>query len=89
MHVRLEDAQPREFRWRGVALDEFTGHGWRKSNDARRSTDKRSDKGSSNSAPLKRFIASRRKLFPGAARVSGAFCGRASGCCTGDFLFAR
>ena len=45
MHVRLEDAQPREFRWRGVALDEFTGHGWRKSNEARRSTDKRSDKG--------------------------------------------
>ncbi|MEP6818999.1 MAG: DUF3488 and transglutaminase-like domain-containing protein [bacterium] len=45
MHVRLEDAQPRGFRWRGVALDEFTGRGWRKSSEARRSTDKRNDKG--------------------------------------------
>ena len=32
MHVRIEDAQPRgDFRWRGVALDEFTGRGWRES----------------------------------------------------------
>ncbi len=45
MHVRLEDAQPRGYRWRGVALDEFTGRGWRKSAEARRSTDKRNDKG--------------------------------------------
>ena len=46
MHVRLEDAQPRAgFRWRGVALDEFTGHGWRKSSEARRSTKKENDKG--------------------------------------------
>ena len=45
MHVRLEDGQPRGFRWRGVALDEFTGRGWRKSSEARRSTDKRNEKG--------------------------------------------
>ena len=46
MHVRLDDAQPRAaFRWRGVALDEFTGHGWRKSSEARRSTKKENDKG--------------------------------------------
>ena len=46
MHVRLEDAQPRGgFRWRGVALDEFTGRGWRKSSEARRITEKRNDKG--------------------------------------------
>src|SRR6185436_13261394 len=36
MRVRVEDAQPqREMRWRGVALDEFTGLGWRKSPQAR------------------------------------------------------
>jgi transglutaminase-like putative cysteine protease len=36
MRVRVEDAQPqRELRWRGVALDEFTGTGWRKSAQAR------------------------------------------------------
>ena len=46
MHVRLEDAQPRgAFRWRGVALDEFTGRGWRKSAEARRSTKRENDKG--------------------------------------------
>jgi transglutaminase-like putative cysteine protease len=35
MRVRVEDTQPRELRWRGVALDEFTGFGWRKSAQAR------------------------------------------------------
>ncbi|MGH9871457.1 MAG: transglutaminase TgpA family protein [Pyrinomonadaceae bacterium] len=46
MHVRLEDAQPREgFRWRGVALDEFTGRGWRKSAEAKHTTQKNNDKG--------------------------------------------
>ena len=36
MRVRVEDAQPgRELRWRGVALDEFTGRGWKKSPLAR------------------------------------------------------
>ena len=46
MHVRLEDAQPRGgFRWRGVALDEFTGRGWRKSTEAKRTTQKNNDKG--------------------------------------------
>jgi len=36
MRVRVEDAQPqRELRWRGVALDEFTGMGWKKSAQAR------------------------------------------------------
>jgi transglutaminase-like putative cysteine protease len=46
MHVRLEDVQSGDgFRWRGVALDEFTGRGWRKSPAARRNTEKKSDKG--------------------------------------------
>ena len=46
MHVRFEDAQPREgFRWRGVALDEFTGRGWRKSGEARRSIKREKDRG--------------------------------------------
>jgi len=34
MHVRIEEGRfnpPREFRWRGVALDEFTGKSWKKS----------------------------------------------------------
>lgn len=36
MRVRVEDSEtPRELRWRGVALDEFTGNGWRKSAQAR------------------------------------------------------
>jgi hypothetical protein len=56
MHVRLEDVQPRAgFRWRGVALDQFTGHGWKKSaesrriqsenSEQRRASEKRNDKG--------------------------------------------
>ena len=36
MRVRVEENQTqRELRWRGVALDEFTGIGWKKSNLAR------------------------------------------------------
>lgn len=36
MRVRVEDAQSaRELRWRGVALDEFTGRVWKKSPQAR------------------------------------------------------
>ena len=37
MRVRLENSEPpRGLRWRGVALDEFTGFGWKKSAEARR-----------------------------------------------------
>jgi transglutaminase-like putative cysteine protease len=36
MRVRIDETQPpRDLRWRGVALDEFTGFGWRKSPQAR------------------------------------------------------
>ena len=36
MRVRVEDTQTaRDLRWRGVALDDFTGKGWRKSAQAR------------------------------------------------------
>ncbi len=46
MHTRLEGTQPgREIRWRGVALDEFTGRAWKKSADARRTEQRTSDKG--------------------------------------------
>src|SRR5215211_4357750 len=39
MRVRIDDTQPqRELRWRGVALDEFTGAGWKKSSQARQLT---------------------------------------------------
>jgi protein-glutamine gamma-glutamyltransferase len=37
MRVRVDDPEPpQDLRWRGVALDEFTGRGWRKSAEARR-----------------------------------------------------
>jgi transglutaminase-like putative cysteine protease len=40
MHVRVEGAPPNtSLRWRGVALDEFTGRGWRKSAEARRTSE--------------------------------------------------
>src|SRR6266404_2308472 len=46
MHVRLDDSSNgREFRWRGVALDEFTGRGWRKSPEARRPVELKSERG--------------------------------------------
>ena len=39
MHVRIDDDQHvNDLRWRGVALDEFTGRGWRKSAESRRNT---------------------------------------------------
>jgi transglutaminase-like putative cysteine protease len=38
MRVRVEGAQiSHDLRWRGVALDEFTGNGWKKSASARQS----------------------------------------------------
>lgn len=39
MRVRIEESPdgPRELRWRGVALDEFTGKAWKKSPQARQS----------------------------------------------------
>jgi protein-glutamine gamma-glutamyltransferase len=46
MHVRLDDMRPgQDIRWRGVALDEYTGRGWKKSTTARSGVDKKNDKG--------------------------------------------
>lgn len=48
MRVRLEDAEirpERALKWRGVALDEFTGRSWKKSAQARRSEQKLSARG--------------------------------------------
>lgn len=46
MRVRIEDAEPNTgFRWRGVALDEFTGRGWRKSAEARQTRERKVEKG--------------------------------------------
>ena len=47
MHVRIEGAQAGrgDIRWRGVALDEFTGRGWRKSDEARRFEQITNDRG--------------------------------------------
>src|SRR5687767_1812073 len=39
MRVRVENPEPPQgLRWRGVALDEFTGKAWRKSSEARHAT---------------------------------------------------
>lgn len=48
MRVRVEDSgivPAAGLRWRGVALDEFTGRGWLKSGEARRFEDKTDDRG--------------------------------------------
>lgn len=46
MHVRIEETPVgRELRWRGVALDEFTGRGWKKSTEARHTEQKTSERG--------------------------------------------
>jgi protein-glutamine gamma-glutamyltransferase len=48
MHVRVGEADAATIaglRWRGVALDEFTGRSWLKSIDARRFEDKTDDRG--------------------------------------------
>ena len=48
MHVRVEDrnvAPSAGWRWRGVALDQFTGRGWMKSIEASRFEDKTEDRG--------------------------------------------
>ncbi len=48
MHVKIEAgsvAPAAGLRWRGVALDQFTGRGWIKSVDARRFEDKTDDRG--------------------------------------------
>jgi transglutaminase-like putative cysteine protease len=46
MRVRLDEpANTRGFRWRGVALDEFTGRAWRKSPDARHPVELKNERG--------------------------------------------
>lgn len=46
MRVRLDDtSSERDIRWRGVALDEFTGRAWKKSPEARRPVDLQKDRG--------------------------------------------
>jgi len=46
MRVRVEDSQPSTLlRWRGVALDEFTGRGWRKSPEARSGEQRTNERG--------------------------------------------
>ena len=48
MRVRVENAAPAPangLRWRGVALDQFTGKGWKKSATAERSEKKESESG--------------------------------------------
>jgi hypothetical protein len=48
MHVRVEGANGASIaglRWRGVALDQFTGRGWTKSIDAKRFEDKIDERG--------------------------------------------
>lgn len=46
MRVRVEDSRPgQDVRWRGVALDKFTGRGWEKSAAARTAKEEKNDRG--------------------------------------------
>lgn len=46
MHIRLDEMRPgQDIRWRGVALDEYTGRGWKKSTSARSGAEKKNEKG--------------------------------------------
>ncbi len=48
MHVRLDDAETgpkHDLRWRGIALDEFTGSSWKKSAAARHTEQKPGERG--------------------------------------------
>ncbi|HEX3146226.1 MAG TPA: transglutaminaseTgpA domain-containing protein [Pyrinomonadaceae bacterium] len=48
MHVRIDSlgsARPADLRWRGVALDEFNGKGWKRSTTAGRAQRRDSDSG--------------------------------------------
>jgi len=46
MHVRVDEPLPANgLRWRGVALDEFTGRGWKKSTEAKAGEQRTSDRG--------------------------------------------
>ena len=48
MHVRLDDAEEgprRDLKWRGIALDEFTGRSWKKSAAAPRAEQKVNERG--------------------------------------------
>ena len=46
MRIRLDSMLPgRDLRWRGVALDEFTGRGWKKSVELRRSEQRKEGPG--------------------------------------------
>jgi protein-glutamine gamma-glutamyltransferase len=54
MRVRLEDVEPGRrigIRWRGVALDEFTGKSWRKSVEAKFSEQQQNERGSFRIGP--------------------------------------
>src|SRR5215467_864476 len=52
MRVRIEDSTPPSMlRWRGVALDEFTGRGWKKSTEARSGGQRTSERGFFQLAP--------------------------------------
>jgi transglutaminase-like putative cysteine protease len=47
MHVRVDGVPDlaRDLRWRGIGLDEFTGRGWKKSAESRRSEQPASERG--------------------------------------------
>jgi transglutaminase-like putative cysteine protease len=45
MHVRIDTQPANALRWRGVALDEFTGRGWKKSPEAKSAEQRSSDRG--------------------------------------------
>jgi len=55
MRIRLEDVQPGSLeglRWRGVALDEFTGRSWRKFPEAKLTLPRQNERGSFRIGPV-------------------------------------
>lgn len=91
MHVRIEDADPRPgFRWRGVALDEYTGRGWRKSAAARNPTQIKLERGRfqlGTTQPLHRMVTQTVFLEPFESPV--LFAASKPIAVQGDFPFIR
>lgn len=56
MHVRIDDSSAsstRDLKWRGVALDEFTGRAWKKSLEARRAEKRVEERCETGSEPAR------------------------------------
>src|SRR6267142_1517059 len=91
MNVRIDNQQPgRDLRWRGVALDEFTGLGWNKSPEARHTTPRTADRGFfqiGTTESLNRLT--RQTVFMEPIESSVLFAASRPVAIQGDFSFVR